>query len=282
LATQELTSVLRFVPVGPHGLRLDVAADVQERPAWLALATLARPPQATFEAQIPLVLAYADLREERLPEILSQVDSTLPTWSTLLPLTSPRLRRTRELLEVAVQMSMFIEMRFKHDFGCWRPMDLSWQVQPMIGTPGHGSLPSGHATESYVVATVLKALLGLHDQGDSSADASCCGLLDRTAARIATNRVVAGVHFPVDSAAGQVLGLSLGEYVVARCTGTRGWQPRAFHGAAYPGDADFDGRPHARWCEVQDHVAPVAASPVLRALWQRARAELLQLNLPLA
>ena len=37
------------------------------------------------------------------------------------------------------------------------------------------------------------------------------------AARIAINRTVAGVHFPVDSMAGQLLGLSVAEYVIARC-----------------------------------------------------------------
>jgi hypothetical protein len=37
------------------------------------------------------------------------------------------------------------------------------------------------------------------------------------AARIAINRTVAGVHFPVDSLAGQFLGLGIAEYFVARC-----------------------------------------------------------------
>ena len=66
--------------------------------------------------------------------------------------------------------------------------------------------------------------------------------LDRQAARIATNRVVAGVHFPVDSMAGRMLGVALGEYFVGRCTGGQRFMERKFRASeidAHP-NTDFN------------------------------------------
>jgi hypothetical protein len=61
----------------------------------------------------------------------------------------------------------------------------------------------------------------------------------RLAARIAINRTVAGVHFPVDSAAGAVLGLTLGQYFVNRCSGAAGYRAWRFKGTKYPPNDDF-------------------------------------------
>ena len=80
----------------------------------------------------------------------------------------------------------------------------------MITTPGHGAYPSGHATQAFMLARLLDGLLGLSIHAPSKALQ-----LYRQASRIATNRVVAGVHFPVDSVAGRLLGHVIAEYVLA-------------------------------------------------------------------
>jgi hypothetical protein len=105
-------------------------------------------------------------------------------------------------------------MRFKQALACWRPVEFNAQVQPMITTPGHGTFPMGHASQAYAVAYVLKQLLNLNTKYSLVTDQ-----LDRQAARIATNRIVAGMHFPVDAMAGMMLGIALGEYFVGRCLG---------------------------------------------------------------
>ena len=103
-------------------------------------------------------------------------------------------------------------MRVEHSLACRRPHEYSSQIQPMIPVALHGTLPSGHATEASTFAYVLWILLR-----DSGRKELWGEQLMRQASRIAVNRTVAGVHFPVDSVAGAMLGLTLGQYLVARC-----------------------------------------------------------------
>lgn len=70
--------------------------------------------------------------------------------------------------------------------------------------------------------------------------------LMRQAHRIAVNRTVAGVHFPVDSAAGQALGLTLAEYFIQRCSASanNNFQPWKFDATNYFSRDDFDPTRH--------------------------------------
>lgn len=132
------------------------------------------------------------------------------------------------------------------------------------------------------MARVLMALRGVNDAHPLGE------MLLRQAARIAINRTVAGVHYPMDSRAGQVLGTSLAEYVVARCGDpaltARGYPvpfvdclAREFDAEAYlPNDfqppqrdrVDEDGR--GLTCRGHQYVPP---SHLLGWLWAQAAAE---------
>ncbi|MFN3146413.1 MAG: phosphatase PAP2 family protein [Paracoccaceae bacterium] len=90
-----------------------------------------------------------------------------------------------------------------------RPLDFAPEVVPVIQTPAHSAFPSGHATESHALAETLGALYGPRTGA----------LIDPIAERIALNRVVAGVHYPVDGDAGRTLGRLLGRIAVARLKG---------------------------------------------------------------
>jgi hypothetical protein len=196
---------------------------------------------------------------------------------------------TLELLSIAQTLANLVEMRFKYALRCKRPFEYSAQIQPMIWTPPHASLPSGHSTESFTMARLLWLLMrevGKYPYNDIEFGK----MLMRQAARIAINRTVAGLHFPVDSIAGCVLGLTLAAYLYARCGSPNafpveftGW---LFDGAVFSGDEDFFwnhlyGVVDDTQQKVDPWVTQIAADPatisagsaLLRWLWERAKEE---------
>jgi hypothetical protein len=245
------------------------------------IAEVQRPASATFESQIPLVLNWAQLREERATEIMAQIDAQYAFWSSIVYLHPDRTRRTMELINMVLQFCVYVEMRFKHALACYRPVEYNAEVQPMITTPGHNSFPMGHGTQAYAVAHVLKMLLSL----DLMTNTSASDQLDRLSARITTNRVVAGVHFPVDSMAGRMLGVALGEYFYGRCTGDQTFMSRKFLAAGINGaNATTDFNPfNTTIAPAQDLGAgpfysatvgvSVPQSSLMKHLWRRARKE---------
>jgi hypothetical protein len=244
------------------------------------VATIIRPTPAVFKSQLKFLDEYSDLREDRASEILSELGPQYAFWSSVVYLHPDRTKKTIELLDAALRLANFVEMRIKHALACRRPIELSSQVQPLIITPGHGSFPSGQSTENHMIARILWELRG--------GGAVLGEQLMREAARIAVNRTVAGVHFPVDTAAGQVLGLALARYFIQRAKGG-GQQFKAwrFDGERYPGGLDFDfhdfydaetGSERADPAIDPPYVDPIASqaperSPLLRWLWTEAAKE---------
>ena len=245
-----------------------------------------------FTQQLNIVISYADLRDDRETEILSQVDPQYAFWTSIAHLHPQRTKWTLELIWAALRLALLVEMRFKHALACRRAIEYSPQVQPIILTPGHGSLPSGHSTEAHMVAYVLWNLLKYKSYSTKTTyrDPSWGEMLMRQASRIAINRTVAGVHFPVDSAAGQLLGLTLGEYFVYRCGGNippkAGYRAWRFDGTMYDPNGDFDWRDQYD-VSLDDHTgsnftalsnpnAPAfvpGTSPILSWLWKKAEEE---------
>lgn len=202
---------------------------------------------------------------ERLAEIAVQVAPPLAFWCAVLPLHPDRMPRTMELIDLMLLMSSFAVQRFKHALAVSRPHQVDARIFPAILTPAHASLPSGHATEAYAIASLLAALLG-PPAGAPGVDLE--RRLFLLAARIADNREVAGLHYPIDTQAGRLLGTVLADYLVARCTGL------ACHSAAFNGHAMQAADPAAPQLEPRDGAAyPIRPSDTLAWLWQRARLE---------
>ena len=182
-----------------------------------------------YDEQADKVLRTAVQREDRLPEILAQAADIMPFFYNLTGL-DPRLARfTANLLNIAQMWATPLIMAMKNQVALLRPYMVSSRIVPVIETPAHGSLPSGHATVSSLVSALLRSLIYRDTLDLQSSQLSHPKVLqlDRLARRIAFNRVVAGVHFPMDSAAGYALGLQMAAHLVG-LAGDSGRQPVRF------------------------------------------------------
>ena len=182
-----------------------------------------------------------------------------------------------------MNLSTAIVQRVKLAFDAPRPDVLSNQVQPMLPMPLHGSYPSGHATQAFAVAMLL-TLLTRNDesnQGEVRPDSQ----LFRMAARVATNRTVAGVHFPSDSASGALLGITLARWIAVRAGVLgAGCPDMNFHAKHWGDKAPGHTRDFylARLCDVlagdpcltiAPHLVNTAHSVVISGVWEMARKE---------
>jgi hypothetical protein len=210
------------------------------------------------------------LRETRLLEVHAQSQSAVAFLLSAAQVPVHRMPRTLEFLDAALALQMALQMRIKHQLACARPHEMAPNLLPMIDVPSHGSLPSGHAGESALVAALLMHLM-------ASGPASPRVMLHRMALRIAENRVVAGVHFPVDSLAGRLLGEAVADYLLAGVGERPNVRVRRFGAGAW--GAAADGLPRA---EGEAHLSPecgldgeVAAPdlPDHRTLWDLVKKE---------
>jgi membrane-associated phospholipid phosphatase len=217
-ARQKSVTLWYRTTIGPQGGGL--------RARYAKLVTLRRPrydyrgsqlpappgsPGGTLPVELQAVFDMIPLRPERTPEILAQVSPPYSFFASVLNLQAGRRRRTFELLTTANTFASVAGQQLKHAFRVLRPADRSSLIQPMIATPGHGSYPAGHATQCEVLRHVLTRLLNLPPASERS------GQLVRLSARIAENRIVAGLHYPADNAQGVVLGGFLAWYFLNKC-----------------------------------------------------------------
>lgn len=233
------------------------------------IATIRRPDRALFEAQLEMVDNEAEIRDRRYPEILTQVAPPIALYASVVNLRAERHRRTMELLNLAIALANTVVMRFKHALSCPRPSEYSGVIQPLIEAPPHPAYPAGHACEGHTIASVLAALV----PGLAGSDVEA--MLRSVALRIAHNRVVAGLHFPVDNLAGRLLGDAVADHFLAACRGGP-VTSAVFDPTGHAATALEALEAHARYggpgCSGVA-AGPISFNPLLNQLWTAAAAE---------
>jgi len=137
---------------------------------------------------------YEVLRAERFAEILDQ-DARLNVYFAQALMLSPTAHpHTLRVIEMTYQIGLMIAVHFKDKWNRARPQQVCPAIMPIIPGPAHPAYPSGHSTQSHLIANALSLV------------APRVGpLLKKLAERIAKNREIAGVHFASDSAEGERL-----------------------------------------------------------------------------
>src|SRR6186997_1343785 len=66
---------------------------------------------------------------------------------------------TQALVAIAAHIGQFQVMQYKLQFNRARPSQYSPALLPPIEVPGHPAFPSGHATESFLIALCLERVM---------------------------------------------------------------------------------------------------------------------------
>lgn len=187
----EKTSTPKFLPEGGvHG------AEIIGPPAAVG--------SPEFETQMAIVLW---LQQTRTPEQVTFVSETLNLnrfapiiGAALFDVDGVVLRQT--LAEVINEIrDDYDAIKAKYDLP--RPFVVNDQVRPPLEARPVASYPSGHATRAVVYAVLLGEIFP--DKKDE---------LMQLALQIGYGRVIAGVHYPMDISAGQVLGKLYADVII--------------------------------------------------------------------
>jgi hypothetical protein len=142
--------------------------------------------------------------ETRTPEQVSKILTEAKpggfseTFLTGGPFSPEMQKAAAFILEFSNNESLYFIVLSKIRFHRPRPSQLLPELVLVIPNPGHAAYPSGHATQSMLMAEIVALI-----------DPNIAESARNYAEAIAKRREIAGVHYPSDSAAGQYLARKL-------------------------------------------------------------------------
>lgn len=148
-------------------------------------------------AELRRILDEADNREERFAEILDQhsAEGAIKYWLGMVMLDPTSAPATYQLIRVARRVGELAAMCLKEEYREARPSQVCPAIVPMVDPPVTPSFPAGHALQAHLISLCLDA---------AGRPAAQRQLLFELSRRIAENRVIAGLHYPLDNEAGVV------------------------------------------------------------------------------
>jgi membrane-associated phospholipid phosphatase len=170
-----------------------VAADFVKN-GYLAQIDCPKWDPAHTAAEVAALVSEVTLsnRDKRMAQIIAQADNALEYWAGMFGFAPGSHPATFRIMCACTRVGELIAMHFKAIHKRARPSHVSPSVQPPFDPPGHASYPSGHATQSTLIALCLADVM--------PADAKPALL--RLGDRIGRNRELGGFHFKSDTDAG--------------------------------------------------------------------------------
>jgi acid phosphatase (class A) len=157
------------------------------------------------EWELDVLEELASYRDGVMSEAITQATSIVPYFQGLVGFTDASHPQTTNLCFVALNLGTFVVMYYKQKFNRPRPSQLRPALLPVFEVPGHASFPSGHSTQSHLIARFLERVIGKKHPAYP--------LLQPLADRISINREVMGLHYRSDSVAGQELAQNLAKLI---------------------------------------------------------------------
>ena len=160
---------------------------------------------ARFATQVVEVVNASLDRADRALEICDQATApgALNYWTGLIRINPSQEPNAWLLMLVARKIGEYVAMGLKNYYRMRRPSQVYPWILPIIDPPDTPSFPSSHSLQSHLISNALKAALTPRfDAAGLVLPSQTANALDHLAHRVARNREIAGVHYPMDSACG--------------------------------------------------------------------------------
>jgi len=139
----------------------------------------------------------SDEREKRHAEIVDQhgAEGAIKYWLRMLDITPATAPATNQLIRIGRRLGEHVVMCLKEHYHEARPSQVCPAIMPLIEVPATPSFPAGHALQSHLISKCLEVAKRARNQPE---------MLFALSRRVAQNRIVAGLHYPLDNDAGVI------------------------------------------------------------------------------